>query len=204
MAFKSERIQNGNEENSCVCNSPPSPISMLFLCSRLRNSLDTHNFAHVPVSLAVFQEDAGTDRHASSSATNFTTACTSASARTATYFIKMDTAAPVSVRVYVWIDSILIPHCNSHSWRATSLISVIKFHAAPDRQTFSCGVSYCFSKHRLLSISTGPLKISRLIPEYSYINSFVPRLASSTNCYHLQLLDIFFIITITREYIRKC
>jgi len=45
----------------------------------------------------VFQGDAGTDRHVSSSATSSTMACTSATAGTVTYFIKMATAAPVSV-----------------------------------------------------------------------------------------------------------
>lgn len=46
--------------------------------------------------LFAFQEDAVTGLRASSSATNFTMGCTSAIARTATFFIKMDTAAPVS------------------------------------------------------------------------------------------------------------
>lgn len=47
-------------------------------------------------SFSAFQGDAATGLRASNSATNFTMGCTSAIARTATFFIKMDTAAPVS------------------------------------------------------------------------------------------------------------
>lgn len=48
------------------------------------------------------QEDAGTGLPASNFATNFTMECTSATAGTATFFIKMDTVAPVS-----WLRNLL-------------------------------------------------------------------------------------------------
>lgn len=77
-----------------------SSVPMFSLCPRHFASLRTPSTRITcsrPCFPYVFQEDAGMDRHASSSVMNSTTACTSATAETATYFIKMDTAAPVSV-----------------------------------------------------------------------------------------------------------
>lgn len=74
--------------------SDVSPFVRHFAPPRIPSARITYSRPHFPT---VFQEDAGTDRPASSSATNSTTACTNATAGTATYFIKMDTAAPVSV-----------------------------------------------------------------------------------------------------------
>lgn len=74
--------------------SDVSPFVRHFAPPRIPSARITYSRPRFPT---VFQEDAGTDRPASSSATNSTTACTSATAGTATYFIKMDTAAPVSV-----------------------------------------------------------------------------------------------------------
>lgn len=95
------RGENGECANSCVCNLVATSSIPMFssLCPRhfapLRTPSTRITCSH-PCFPYVFQEDAGTDRRASSSATNSTTACTSVTAETATYFIKMDIAAPVS------------------------------------------------------------------------------------------------------------
>ena len=78
---------------AAVC-SDVSPFVRHFAPPRIPSVRITYSRPRFPI---VFQEDAGTDRPASSSVTNSTMACTSAIAETATYFIKMDTAVLVSV-----------------------------------------------------------------------------------------------------------
>lgn len=184
------RGENGERANSCVCNSSPPSIPMLlpfvrhFAPPRIPSARITYSRPRFPT---VFQEDAGTDRPASSSATNFMTACTSATAGTATYFIKMDTAAPVSV----WLRFDLYPALQ-FAFMAGNIFDFpnkILRRAMHAGETFWCYATVLFPKRRcsclplLLNLSLDSRRV--LFQEYP----------SSAGCYYLWTAGNIFLIT---------
>lgn len=138
----------GNEEcvNSCVCNSPPSPISMFSLCSRLWTPSTRITLLTSPFLCRV----SGRCGHGSPCEQlcyelhdgMYECVCKDG------YILHKNgySCAGECANRCVCVNRFdpLIPLCNSHSWRTTSLISVIKFRVASGRQQTFSRRSYCF------------------------------------------------------------
>lgn len=206
MVLKNGRIQNGNEEcvNSCVCNSPPSSISMFSLCwlrtPSTRITLLTSPFlcrvsgrcGHgSPCEQLCYELHDGMYECVCKDGYILHKNGYSCAGECANRRVCVNRFDPYPALQFAFMADDIFDFRNKISRRAGPTNFLTAF--------------LLFSKHRLLPV-TGPLKIFRLIPEYSYIKSFVSRLASNTSCYCLQFdfFLFFFFITISRKYIRKC
>lgn len=189
--------------NSCVCNSPPSPISMFSLCSRLRTPSTRITLLTSPFLCRV----SGRCGHGSPCEQlcyelhdgMYECVCKdgyilhkngySCAGECANRRVCVNTFDPYPALQFAFMAGDIFDFRNKISRRAEPTNFLTAF--------------LLFLKHRLLPV-TGPLKIFRLIPEYSYIKfyfkiSFKHELSSPIGFFFF-----FFFITISRKYIRKC